>query len=872
MAAGDDGDGLKTRSKMDSRRTRICHPATSCPLHYYSTLIRCQQAIGVKYLLRRLFRNSSLGRCFPLHLSSRRPKTNRIMPKEPESKPRRKPGRVPTSCSECRRLKLRCDKNVPCEKCVSRGCGAICPDGSLTSGKGNRLILANTEQLHERIEHLCSRIRDLENALKMIQATVSPEPHPLLRADLLQLKSPQSTLPTQNGLAGPSVTIGPTSTSVNSQSTYLGFSTEPQQVRSEDENFIDAFGTLTIGRQGESSFLGKTARSEFLLRALSKPQSTSTLVLPRVSKRIIESNCADPLDESLGHEVFSLLPPLSEAVRLCEIYLEHGKYLYSTVDRTELFDEVLACIYRAESFTSLSCHHTLYFLFSVFALAVLFDQERPPFSVEAQEYYYLARAAVGLSSINNHQTLRAIQGMIHLAEYEAYSDWEALGTNSEWITIGCAVRLGQSIGLHLNSSRWQLGEDTSQRRSRIFWQLFACDTWTSFLFGRPPSMSAQYIDCALPRDTDEIINADGQRETGFHSWIWQYATLMHSVMRAAFGVKVPAYSAILDLDRKIRDFPVPSRFHPCVNYGSESLRPTHYMQRWMVLISKESVLLNLHRVYFAQALQDQPDDLAHHRYLPSVMATYRSAWRIMQSLKMLRNYAPLLLNRVNLAWSHALSAVIVMCILVTRAPNSKMTKPSLEELDLVAQLFEEAAPNCRAAANTLDTIQMLRNKAHEAVGQAPSPESGDLSPDELDRLGGKTHLISSVDSDTPTVAYTPSPPAHRQPSPSSPFPATNNVHPVIAQDMQNLDAGGFHLNLFDNPAEVLTAERMPEVSFTGDNFGFFAQQSPPSLGEYTQPQSPPPPLPHHHSAYGFAAAAAPMLDATWQSFVEQLGF
>ncbi|KAK0185178.1 hypothetical protein F5146DRAFT_1105813 [Armillaria mellea] len=656
------------------------------------------------------------------------------MPKEPEKKPRRKPGRV------------------PCEKCVSRGCGSICPDGSLTSGKGNRLILANTEQLHERIEHLCSRIRDLENALKTIQATVSSEPHPLLRLDLLQLKSPQSTLPTQNGSAGPSTANGPTSTSANSQSIRLGFSSEPQQARSDDENFIDAFGTLTIGRHGEASFLGKTARSE----ALSKPQSTSTLVLPRISKRIIESNCADPLDESLGHEIFSLLPPLSEAVRLCEVYLEHGKYLYSTVDRTELFDDVLSCIYRAE----------------------------------------------------------------------CVSDLHAIAD--------------------LNSSRWQLGEATSQRRSRVFWQLFTCDTWTSFLFGRPPSMSAQYIDCALPKDMDEIINEEGQRETGLHSWIWQYTTLMHSVMGAAFGVKVPAYTAILDLDRKIRDFPVPLRFRPC---------QVHYMQRWMVLMSKETVLLNLHRVYFAQALQDQPEDLAHHRYLPSVMATYRSAWRIMQSLKMLRTYAPLLSNRVNMAWSHALSAA---------RPTPKMTKPSLEELDLVAHLFEEAAPNCRAAANTLDTIQTLRNKAHEAVGQAPSPESCDLSPDELDRLGGKTHLISSIDSDTPTVAYTPPPTAHRQPSPpSSTLPAAN-VHPVIAEDMRNLNVGGFHLNLFDNPAEVLPTE----VSFTGDSYGFFAQQSP-SLGEFTGTPAMQPPA--QHSAFGFAAAA-PMLDATWQSFVEQLGF
>lgn len=36
------------------------------------------------------------------------------------------------------RLKLRCDRQVPCHSCVKRGCSSICPDGSLTTGKGNR--------------------------------------------------------------------------------------------------------------------------------------------------------------------------------------------------------------------------------------------------------------------------------------------------------------------------------------------------------------------------------------------------------------------------------------------------------------------------------------------------------------------------------------------------------------------------------------------------------------------------------------------------------------------------------------------------------------------------------------------------------------
>lgn len=33
------------------------------------------------------------------------------------------------SCAECRRLKLRCDKKVPCGSCMRRGCESICPCG-----------------------------------------------------------------------------------------------------------------------------------------------------------------------------------------------------------------------------------------------------------------------------------------------------------------------------------------------------------------------------------------------------------------------------------------------------------------------------------------------------------------------------------------------------------------------------------------------------------------------------------------------------------------------------------------------------------------------------------------------------------------------
>lgn len=36
------------------------------------------------------------------------------------------------SCAECRRLKLRCDKKLPCGSCLRRGCESICPLGDVS--------------------------------------------------------------------------------------------------------------------------------------------------------------------------------------------------------------------------------------------------------------------------------------------------------------------------------------------------------------------------------------------------------------------------------------------------------------------------------------------------------------------------------------------------------------------------------------------------------------------------------------------------------------------------------------------------------------------------------------------------------------------
>lgn len=56
------------------------------------------------------------------------------------------------------------------------------------NSRQHRFILANTEQLHDKIKTMSERIRLLEEGLQAVNSQVSQNEHPLLRPDLLTIK------------------------------------------------------------------------------------------------------------------------------------------------------------------------------------------------------------------------------------------------------------------------------------------------------------------------------------------------------------------------------------------------------------------------------------------------------------------------------------------------------------------------------------------------------------------------------------------------------------------------------------------------------------------------------------------------------------
>ena len=183
---------------------------------------------------------------------------------EEEIKLKRTRGEI--SCAECRRSKLKCDKvrliqiqvsisaltkkkliNLSklhvahvyagdARAFVQTAHSSVAPVQGMCAGSiwpmnvelnTPRSCAPDTEQLHRKISEMGQRIRQLEDALAILQSSVSTEPHPLLEDEpVLSVNSSTAKAP---------------------------------DVLTET---MDAFGTLTIGDSWESKYFGSSAGSE----------------------------------------------------------------------------------------------------------------------------------------------------------------------------------------------------------------------------------------------------------------------------------------------------------------------------------------------------------------------------------------------------------------------------------------------------------------------------------------------------------------------------------------------------------------------------------------------------------------------------------
>ncbi|KAF9474117.1 hypothetical protein BDN70DRAFT_885189 [Pholiota conissans] len=700
-----------------------------------------------------------------------------------------KRNRGEVSCAECRRLKIKCDKQIPCQSCQRRGCAALCPNGSLATGQGTRFVLAATEHLHRRIANLSGRIRQLEDALAALHAKHSSEPHPLLHVDLIHSDDRDG-----EAEAGAEETSGP--------STQSG-------------DVLDAFGTLSISEHGISRFFGPTGGSESLLLANldsshASPEGGHTPDSIRGSKSpstigdlslFSQSFPFTPMGQSADVQelIESHLPTYERTMELCETYFNQVAWIFRGVTRGQLIDDMIPVIYKrqpAPPGEDYSGPHDLALLFVILAVGALVGEK--PSDAMGEHFHQISRAAISLQPVLEKPSIVTIQALHLMSIYNAMSGSDLKSETSmemTWSLITLASHLSQTIGLHRDSVRWGLSPKMVQRRRILFWDLFVADVWQSLNTGRPPSFSLAYIDCSYPQyGADE-----GGFGTAFEIWQYKFAAeCVADVTARTLTAEAPSYATIMELDRKVREFPLPEG----ISSSPDDLGAS--FQRCVLDHIRETVLMYIHRSFFAQAIIEHPVNPLKSVYAPSFLAAYRASSTILKSIREQFNIWPNSCSRLWTMWTFAFSAAVVFGTVVTRGPRSPLAQSAMAELEQACILFSKASVYSIRAMKALPILTKLGEKARHALATAQNDSSmnedtagilwnikqEDKSDDELSIFAGHTRFVSAKRPDGPTSAtaqnarFEPSPPLYPVVPSQAPPPSAEHLPPDQESSMQ----------------------------------------------------------------------------------------
>lgn len=665
--------------------------------------------------------------------------------------------KTPLSCCECRRLKLKCDRNFPCASCKKRGCAEICPEGVLVSGKGTRFILANTEQLHGKIHEMSERIRVLEDALGNVnrkyeshirrcsshndQLSMEDEEddgipaHPLLQPELLNVKSTMGLY--SGGGSGPTggnghkQSPGPSGHRLNGHPMDVDHpSSERGRASSEDTVTVpEAHPREQRFYNGDTSRFGGSSPQ----LGLSAQVARFSEAFPVSSPLLAYSPEPDPQNPrrkddyrnlALREYIRGQLPRKEETEYLWEQARRNALWQYNPHSSPTFFPTLINHVYTS-SITEL-CTRRLALLLMILAVGCHVDlNERSgaiangPQDLErktqlAEHYHQLGRASLCEIPIMEETNVDVILALFWETWYLLVFSDRKKASGYAWGIMGLTVKLAQSIGLHRNSGKAKVIPEEVDKRRTLFWELLHLDARLSLSLGRPPSLSITHADS--PRPTycpDEGSNPSNSLHL-YQEWNHSFYIYCLSPVLEAVAQNKLDISTVLDLDRRVRDFPIPDALRIRTGYESRGL----LMQKGAISTALEAVLLQLHRTFFIKAVSGFDEAFnRQHRYAPSVVAVFLSASRMIAAVQDLYKWEPRVTSRILGFWSNAFSSVVALSLLVCRAPFTCLTPAALQELERARTLFRTAKDECPRAMQVLPIMESMIDKANDTYNR-----------------------------------------------------------------------------------------------------------------------------------------------------------
>ncbi|WRT68127.1 uncharacterized protein IL334_005102 [Kwoniella shivajii] len=422
--------------------------------------------------------------------TSKKPKKEREDSKSNITKKSDKDGKK--SCAECRRLKAKCDRQFPCSNCRRRGCALVCPDGDLSCMQGKRLVLASTEQLHERIAQL-------ESALFKSHGKTHPTHHPLLAPEYLDggFASLPPPPPLQQSPPSGNQSHSPKSGSLN----------RSPKGPSSASSLILATPQLSAER---SSNQGRMAVESLLTEDAAAPEGkredewAGENAAPAMIIGTVGNQPNDDLDER--HQVFErlkkilkVLPPREEVQRRAENFWRTSVW-YQTALHKEEFDAIYEPAVFAPTPANPLSPHKLAVVLIVLTLDCYLDISNDEENPAVAEYWDACQRCFD-TRFGWAASVAGVQALAMATLFVGFGWRGARASNFYWLRQMTSASM--QLGLHKDPHP-SLPEEEREFRRRVFHEIFVLDCLICLNHGQRTAIPVEYIEAAYPKTVSPL--------------------------------------------------------------------------------------------------------------------------------------------------------------------------------------------------------------------------------------------------------------------------------------------------------------------------------------------------------------------------------
>ncbi|ORX36934.1 hypothetical protein BD324DRAFT_651408 [Kockovaella imperatae] len=625
------------------------------------------------------------------------------------------------NCAECRRLKIKCDRQVPCNGCIKRGYPELCPDRALGGLKG---------LIRER-DDLASRVHELES---MLGNTAAPH---------LAFHTTSPANPTSGGLSP--VTVRKSSAYLNDVTAMDALASvasrsphvigpdpieAPHTLSSAESSQRNELGTLQVDAD-RSTYAGPAAGMQWLRDDTLRSDHAHIPAYP------IDRDTADfaalanlPNATSQPYsKLFSQLPNMEEARILSQSYFRRIAWIGTPITSAD-FDQILESVYieRRSSSAQRSplAYQQLGLVSAVLAFGMIMNMEIPPLSSQAVTYLSIAQSCLLSGKFMLSTTTTGLQTLSLICTALPYVDLSSRWDYA-WQLLGTANRMMQAMGLHRDGSLWGLDAQEVDRRRRLFWYIYGSDVFMSATWDRMTGLSPDYLDTMLPESFSQpTVTFD-----------YIHSRLASLAKEHAFGRDTPRLCSSMDKNNKylapIDETPLRLRCRASMRvtvskYGSQreadeaSPAPIAtdvalLFQQHYLALKISSTIYALLRPYFVTALRAAPADPTHSPFAAPFLAAVERLIMIIATLQSLYSLSPLVSARHWYFWSDGLSAgacLASICVIAPGCPVAPLAMESLEGFLILLPNFRDSIP-CEGSKHDVEWLTVLHDNARAAM-------------------------------------------------------------------------------------------------------------------------------------------------------------